>query len=101
MLGAMLNCRVPSHYARLSITLQIESVIIRIGVSYQQPNYDKTINKIVNFSIGVLADGTFDRELIARCMPHLETYEAVDIDPDALNHLKDVYSTTDYRVSFP
>ena len=53
MLGAMLNCRVPSHYARLSITLQSESVIIRIGVSYQQPNYDKTINKIVNFSIGV------------------------------------------------
>ena len=31
-------------------------------------------------------------------MPHLETYEAVDIDTEAINHLKD--STSEYKVLY-
>ena len=33
-------------------------------------------------------------------MPCLEKYEAVDVDPEALNALKDMCSTSKYKVKF-
>ena len=48
----------------------------------------------------VLADGRFDRQIISRFMPCLEQYEAVDIDPKALNNLNEMYSTSKYKVKY-
>ena len=71
----------------------------RDDVTIIQINIRSCNYHIINFT-GVAADGTFDREIITRCMSHLETYEAVDIDTDALNHLKDMYSTAEYKVGY-